>query len=574
MARVATADTSDMSATSAVVSDPATFTLRDYQREAVDKVAEAEHRGVRSQLGVAATGLGKTCIVAAVARERGCRTLVLAHRDELVSQAAAKIAEVWPGVSVGIVKASRDDIDAHVVVASVQTLANGARIERLLGSASRVSLLRPTAEPFGLVIVDEAHHAAAATYRTILDRVGCGRPDGPLLLGVTATPDRGDGKGLSDLFDEITWSYDILWGIRSGFLSDVRGMRVTVSGLDVAQIKVSKGDFDAGSAGRALEAADAAVHIARAWDQFARGRRCLLFAPTVATAFECAEALRDVGARSATVTGSTPTEERREILARYAHGEYDVLTNCAVLTEGFDDPRTDCIIVARPTKSRALYAQAVGRGTRRHPDKVDCLVLDVVGASDDHSLMTVPSLFGLEKKFRARMGDGSSYASDAIDDQEVALVAAGVLTATQADMFRRLRADGIAWVAVNGRDAALHVYQRSLGSDLPTVVLGQQSPGVDRYNVGLLLPRAEGGGRRYLMRDVSLESAQAIGEDFIRKVTGGRLSLADANAPWRKRRPSPKQEALAVRLGIDVGSAMTAGDVSDLIDARLARKRR
>jgi superfamily II DNA or RNA helicase len=537
--------------------------LRPYQEEALARIAQAEHRGIRRQLGVAATGLGKTIIFCALASLRGGRTLILAHRDELVAQAVAKVREVWPDVDVGIVKAGSDEVRAHVVVASVQTLARRSRLARLLPDSAGVFPV----EPFDLVVVDEAHHTAAESYRRILDGLDAGEDDGPLLLGVTATPDRGDGKGLDDLFDEITWSYDILWGIRSGFLCDVRGVAIRLDDLDLSDVKVRRGDYEQGAAGQAMEDAHAPTMVLKAWAAEARDRQTIVFTPTVALAQACADEFSHAGINAAMVCGATPLDERREILRAYAATEIQVVCNCAVLTEGFDDPRTDCIVVARPTRNRALYTQMIGRGTRRHPDKADLLVLDVVGASDELSLVTIPSLFGVGGDDRLR--DGTVAVTDALDDHEAHLKAVGKLKSEEAELFRAMRAEGIAWVPVHLEGARLHRYQRSLGTGLPTVVLGQQAPGEDRYNVGTVL----GSTKRYLMVDVPLELAQGIGEDFIRKHHPGGLHIADADAAWRKRPPTPKQRAFARRVKVeDHKQYATAGDLSDAIERALARR--
>lgn len=602
--------------------------LREYQDDALARVDAAEARGVRRQLGVAATGLGKTVMFASLAERRKARTLVLAHRDELVTQAAAKLLEVWPELGateavhvalrsaglgdlsasvalnrrgVGIVKAAADDVDAQVVVASVQTLSRPARLARLTGAmADEVEALgalwggeRP--EPFDLVVVDEAHHATAVSYRAVLDglRAGAGirycdcdggcydcggtgmvDPPGPLLLGVTATPDRGDGKGLDDLFDEVTFSYDLLWGIRAGYLADLRGQRVVVEALDLSGVKVRRGDYDAGAAGRALEDADAPQMIVAAWMEHALGRRTLVFTPTVATAALVAAQFAAVGVRAGMVHGGTPMDERRQVLQAYARGDLDVLANCAVLTEGYDEPRTDCIVIARPTKSRALYTQMVGRGTRRHPDKADCLVLDVVGASAVHSLVTVPSLFGLGGDWADQLGDGSGLLADvcqAHDDDQVRL---GKMRAEDADLFRKVRGKGIAWVAVHAEGAPLRRYVRTLGKDqdgteLPTVVLAQRDAEV--WTAGLWWPATRTAPERkaVLMAEVGMELAQGMAEDYVRKMGGG--ALTDTDAKWRTRKPSPKALQAAKKWQLAVDPAWTAGELSEALDAHVAR---
>lgn len=542
--------------------------LRAYQVEAIAATFEARDRGVRKQLGVAATGLGKTVMFCALAEQMGGRTLILAHRDELVNQAVAKVHEVWgETVDVGVVKAERDEYDAQVVVASVQTLSRASRLARLVAP----SMLRPI-EGFDLVVVDEAHHATADSYRRVLEGLNAGESDGPLLLGVTATPDRGDGRGLDDLFDEIVWNYDVLWGIRTGYLCELRGLRVTLDQLDMATVKKSRGDYDAGASGRALEDADAPRLAVAAWIEHALGRRTLVFTPTVALAQSMADEFNMAGVSAAWVSGDTPMDERRATLAAYSAGEITVLANCAVLTEGYDEPRTDCIIVARPTRSRALYTQMVGRGTRRHPDKDNCLVLDVVGATAEHSLITVPSLFGVGGTEMERgLSDGTLDLGAAMDDHNANLVKLGLMRAEEAELFHKLRTGaGVAWVMTAPLGSNVRRYQRSLGKQMPTVVLAQRTHDERSWVAGLLMPTGE---KRVLIANENLETAQAVGEDYVRKVMHGRSALVDNDAPWRERKPTPKQRAAALRNRIDITAMKTAGEVSDALDAAFALSR-
>jgi len=553
------------------------LTLRPYQVEALDRVATAERRGVRKQLGVAATGLGKTVMFSALAEQRGARTLVLVHRDELVNQAVAKMREVWPGVHVGIVKAKADDVDAQVVVASVQTLSRQSRLDRLTDAYTAGGWTLNACRPFDLIVVDEAHHAHADTYRRVLTALDAGEPDGPLLLGVTATPDRGDGHGLDDLFDEITWSYDILWGIGAGYLADVRGMRVVLQQLDMGNVKVSRGDYDAGSAGRAIEDAEGPLFIVKAWREHAADRQTLVFTPTVALAQSVAEQFQHEGIRAEWVSGATPLDERRAILARYAAEATQVLVNCAVLTEGYDNPRTDCIVVARPTKSRALFTQMIGRGTRKHPAKTDLLVLDVVGASAEHSLVTVPSLFGIDVKEYPELHDGTGVLTDVIERHNHQLVLQGKMRAEEADLFHRVRSDGIAWVPVHAL-GDLPRYHRTTKErrgdklvDSDTVVLVQKRADDDSWLAGV---HTEDGTKRVLIADVSMELAQGVAEDAVRALMArsGLGVLVDAGAPWRSRPRSTGQVRAAKRMRIpEWEQYKTKGEMSDAIDAHIAR---
>lgn len=541
--------------------------LRPYQLQALERIAAAEVRGVRRQLGVAATGLGKTIMFCALAQQRGERTLILAHRDELVSQAVAKVREVWPDVDVGVVKGEYDDTHAHVVVASVQTLARDRRLQRLIDAWANVDGMaawgRKLVDPFGLVVVDEAHHAAADSYRKILDALNAGdnEGNGPLLLGVTATPDRGDGKGLDDLFDEIVFNLDLLWGIRSDYLCDVRGLVLRLDDLDLSGVKVRGGDYETGAVGRALQDAHAPTVIHAKWAEHASDRRTLVFVPTVDLSQQVEHEFRQHGIRCAHVDGTTPLDERRQILRDYDAGTVQVITNCMVLTEGFDSPRTDCIVQARPTRSRALFTQMVGRGTRKHPDKTDLLVLDVVGASDTLSLVTVPSLFGVEQsEFAAQLGDGTGTVSDVVQHRDDWLAKLGRITSEEADLFREMRGQGVAWVRVPGDRPR---YERSLGNKLSRVVLVQT---VEGWLAGMVEPD---GKKRVLIAHVTQEMAQGVAEDAVRK--HGVAHLVNADAPWRSGRPSEKSRKFAGRLRISVGD-MTAGELSDAIDATLAER--
>lgn len=555
------------------VAAPTRLELRPYQQEAIARTLAAEARGVRSQLGVAATGMGKTCIVAALARDRGGRALILAHRDELVTQAAEKVMDWWPGVDVGIVKAGENGIHAHVVVASVQTLSRPKRLEQFVGAYSGAGLIE--VDPLQLVVVDEAHHATADTYQRILEGLRAGQPDGPLLLGVTATPDRGDGKGLDDLFAEVVWSYDILWGIEQGYLSDVRGLRIVIDDLDLSRVKVRGGDYDAGAAGSAMHDAGAPEVLVKAWKEHASDRRTLVFVPTVALAEEVADAFAAAGVAAGWVCGATPGEDRREILYDYSTGRIQLLVNVGVLTEGYDEPRTDCIVMARPTKSRALFTQCVGRGTRKHPEKADCLVLDVVGATAQHSLVTVPSLFGVEREFAGGLATGSVTVTDVLGEQNAELVRVGRIRAEEAHLFEKVRADGIAWVKVHA-DGGQPLYMRSMGYrtddgwlDLPTVFLGQTT---DAEHGWACWATPHDGEARHYISDVTLEMAQGVGEDIVRKTLGNRAVLVDAGARWRKRPPSAKSIAAAEKWRLpNIRAYGTQGELSDALDAHISR---
>jgi superfamily II DNA or RNA helicase len=356
------------------------LSLRPYQHEAVDAVQAALDRGVKRPMVVLPTGCGKTVLFAALVARRGGSALVLAHRDELLRQAAEKIAIADPtlALGVGFVAAQRDDVGSPVVVGSVQTLARANRLARL-------------PKQFDTVVVDEAHHASARSYRRILEYLS----PSPLILGVTATPARADGKQLGDVWQEIVYQRGIAEMIRAGYLADIRGVRVGLEQVKLDEVEQSGGDFDADALGKVLERASAPLHVLTAYRQHATGRKAIVFVPTVALAHRMATVFREAGIRAEALDGKTPWEQRRAILTRLHTGETRVVANVAVLGEEVDVPSVDAVILATPTRSQVKYTQCLGRGLRTFPGKEDCLVIDVVGASERLDLQTLPRLFNL-----------------------------------------------------------------------------------------------------------------------------------------------------------------------------------
>lgn len=549
--------------------------LRPYQTDTLDRIDAAEARGVRRLAVTAATGLGKTVMFCALAERRQARTLILAHRDELISQAAGKVREIWPDARIGIVKAIDNQVNAQVVVASVQTLARPSRLGQLLPTGQYV-LPGTHVEPFDLVIVDEMHHAAADSYVAILDGLNAGKPDGPLLVGFTATLDRGDGKGLDHLFEEVVADWPILWGIQQGFLCDLRGLRIKIAALDLRKVKKTAGDYNQGQAGAALEDAGAPKAIAAAWSSHAADRkRTLVFTPTVATAQQVADEFNALHVQAEWVSGETPLEQRRSILKRFESGVTKVLANCAVLTEGYDNPAVDCVVVARPTQSRALYTQMIGRGTRRFPGKADCLVLDVVGGSDVHSLVSLPSLFGADvKEFEGKDLPVAQF----LEEQAEEDVRLGRISAHEAELFRTVRQTGICWVAVHEPGERAR-YVCTLRRDEPTIVLAQLSDdawGVvlrkpaQRMQAGFVKYDYAGAGNDVIVRDVSQQVAQGMADQWVRDQESSVLARSDA--AWRNGRPSEKTIKLARKLKLDVPRGAKAGELSDAINGVLAKR--
>lgn len=355
------------------------ISLRPYQLDAVAAVQAARQEGLRRVLVELPTGAGKTLVFSRLIANEPGRCLVVVHRHELVTQAVEKLALVAPGLEVGVVEAKRDEVDRRVVVASVQTLARAHR--------------RNPLRNFDLIVVDEAHHAAARSYRTVLGHFRSFTEGGPFVLGVTATPERADGVGLGAVFERIAFRQLLPELIAKGYLVDLRGVRVEAA-VDFDAIPLRGGDFDDQALGAALTAAGCPELVARAWEDHAEGRTGLVFTPTVALAEASAGALRGRGIAAEAVSGSTPAQERAAILRRLRSGETRVVANCAVLTEGFDEPSVGAVMIARPTRSHGFYTQMLGRVTRPWPGKVDGLIVDLVAASR-HNLVNLSSLTGL-----------------------------------------------------------------------------------------------------------------------------------------------------------------------------------
>lgn len=331
--------------------------LRPYQSDALAAIHGSDKT---RQLISLPTGSGKTVLFAAVARDRGPKALIIAHRTELISQAAEKLEHFYPE-QVGILQAGRRDLDSPVLVASIQTA---------MQHIPALSLRRDRT-----LIIDEAHHVAANTYRKLAQSLGfmINHP-GRLLLGVTATPSRGDGIGLDCVFEEIAYQKSIVELMAAGYLADLRGIHIKTHSNLIGVSEVA-GDFSVGELARKINTPERNNIIVDSMFKFGRVP-AVAFCADIQHSLDLAKALSDNGYRTATVTGKTPKDERAGIIKALASGDLDIVTNCNVLTEGFDCSALRCLIMARPTKSETLYTQMIGRGTRLHPGKTEALVLE------------------------------------------------------------------------------------------------------------------------------------------------------------------------------------------------------
>lgn len=518
---------------------PETFTPRPYQVDAI-KALISGWQGTNNRLAVVLpTGAGKTVVFANLISELlaqlgGRRALVIAHREELIEQAAAKIRAVRPDLRVGVVKAERDEHqDADVIVASIQTLA----VERR----------RQAIENIGVVIVDECHHAAAPSYMTVLDHFGAWR--GLPVAGFTATMTRADG-GLAEVWQEVVFTLDILEMIEDGYLCDVRGKRVIVDGLDLDSVRTRAGDLQDGQLGQALEESDAGPVVAKAYQEHAADRPGVVFTPTVATAQSMAEAFTAAGIPAAAVWGDMPRDDRAATLDRYRAGDIQVLTNCMVLTEGFDAPWTSCAVIARPTKSAGLYCQMAGRALRLFDGKKDALILDVMGASTRHKLASIVDLTGRE----APMPDEDQTLREVVREAEEKAQRRLDLSRIQVEEIDLFTGSSVRWLKTESGVWFIPVTDAAYVFLIRNPV--DRTYWLRRFDAanGMVGPK----------NDVPLPLAPAKAWLEQQAKAMGSRWLATRSAPWRTKPASVKQLNYCRLKGIRVPSGSTAGDVSDL----------
>ena len=342
--------------------------LRPYQEEARKKVQEQWEGGVNKTLLVLPTGCGKTIVFSKIIEDRvklGERVLILAHRSELLEQASDKLKKST-GLNTALEKADSSSLNSWymVTVGSVQTLQREKRLKQFSN------------DYFDTIVIDEAHHCISNGYQNVLNHF-----DKAKVLGVTATPDRGDMKDLGAYFESLAYEYKIVDAIKEGYLSKIQSLTIPLN-LDLSGVATQNGDFKASDVSNALD--PYLEQIADEMIKHCKNRKTVVFLPLVATSQKFRDILNSKGFKAAEVNGES--KDRAQILEDFDKDKYNVLCNSMLLTEGWDCPSVDCVIVLRPTKVRALYSQMVGRGTRLHPGKENLLLLDFLWHVERHEL--------------------------------------------------------------------------------------------------------------------------------------------------------------------------------------------
>lgn len=529
--------------------------LRPYQEKAIAAILAQAWAGQRRQCLVLACGLGKTVIFCDLVRQVEHQALILVHRDELVHQTVDKLIRAGtPREAIGIIKAEQNEVHKPCVIASVQTVYKAHRLQPILDGPAK-----------HIVVADECHHLAGIsknhpignTWYQLTEALMAQWPHA-VLLGCTATPFRPNNSPLIGArplpFQVAPYTMGIAEGIAQGYLSGVEGRRVTLEKLDLDTVRRSGGDWNDEALEAAMIQANALPAVLDAWKQHARTRRTLAYFPTVRLAEDFAKLLEPL-APCSVVVGETDPDNRAQAYEQLRHHTGTTVANCMVLTEGFDEPSVDAILLARPTTSRVLYQQVVGRGLRPYPGKDACLVIDCVGATTRHNLMSLAHIAGLvempQETDEDEAQDGQKRrrtTATGAPTQNGARVRLGAQEIVQLHRKSPMR-----WVTTrHGR----HLLQFFDGMLL-------LEPCEESRELWQCFWVPKKGTAQRLVSHVPLEFAQGVAEDTARD---REKKLISPKAMWLQAPPTEKQMAFARKLGI-TGPLRTRGEASDAITA-------
>jgi superfamily II DNA or RNA helicase len=594
--------------------------LRRYQLDAQDAIETAQRAGNNRVLVQMPTGTGKTVMFAALLKRfagwlatlppAGAKLLVIAHREELLDQAVDKIQKANPGLIVTVEQGSRHSHKfSDVIVASIQTLS-ASKFKRLHQLLAR--------HTFRIVIVDEAHHAAASTYRTALAHLGflppadlsekvnvesatedeavkmtaaldgwdAVAPKDRLLIGVTATPNRSDAVGLGCVFQTLAYSYRLKQAISDKWLVPLTPWIIETH-TSLENVQLSHGDFNQRQLADAVNNERRNQLAVAAWQEYAQGRATLAFTVDVQHAKDLAGAFTQAGVRAAYVSGETPKDERHATLQQFRDGQLDVITNCMVLTEGTDLPIASCILHAKPTKSATLYEQMTGRGLRLYDGKDDCVVIDLVDVARRHSLQSAPVLYGLppqltvkgkrldkvadefEELLALHKGfDASQFGRVTLEQLQAHASKFNVWEVPELGAFGAGRA--MTWVKV-GTDRFSLSFPWLDGEE--TLVVTPDLLG--KWELSATFKSKETGEKRQRTIGTGFESsdvAAGVAEQFVLQERQTVTKLVSKNEPWRVKLASEKQINYLRRLRVPVKHGLTAGEASNLIDLATAKR--
>jgi len=533
--------------------------LRNYQQEALDAMLKAERSGIRKQLVVLPTGAGKTVLFAhlPIVRNDSLPMLVLAHRTELLQQAKNKIESMNPELSVGIEKAESKAGKADVVVASVQTLGRG--------NSNRIEGFEQ--DYFKTIIIDEAHHAAASSYQKILNYF-----NSDYVLGVTATPQRSDSVRLVDTFDEIVYYKSIEDLINDGWLCPLIGYRVKTD-TDISDVEITNGDYRQEQLAEAIDNPTRNTCIVNAFLDLASDKKTVIFAANIAHARNLASSFAaQTRTEVRVVLGETPDEEREQILKDFKSGKVQVIINVGVLTEGFDEPSIQAIILARPTRSTLLYTQIVGRGTRLNEGKPNCMIIDIADATKGKKPVSLPTLLGLPPDFDLQ---GQSFTEVAKEFEKLKDFCPGMATQVLNPEDIRNSYKEINLFMPPPPNPAIVEYSKFVWAEIGPEQFQLNLSSVDSMQIyydalGRWVAQIKArSGDKYIYTPIghaaNLRTVFARTDEWIRKNRPMTITLIDADALWRKDSPTDKQIKMLRRIGVPITSELTKGMASQII---------
>ncbi len=538
--------------------------LRDYQQDCLTRSKSAYERGVNRQLAVLATGLGKTAIASSLRSHHGFtgKVMFLVHMDQLAQQ-AARAMRLWnPGEMVGTEMAGNYAAPMdRFVVASVPTLGRKGsdRIKRFAN------------DEFQAIIQDEAHIGMADSFKRVYDYFGLMEPNpsGPLFLGITATPNRNDGQGLNALFDEIVFDMGIRDGIASGFLCDIRAMRVSGK-ADLEGVHVRMGEFAENELASAVNTPERNAIIVKEWYRHARGRRTICFTANVQHALDLAQAFVVHGVDAKAVWGDD--KERQEKIDSHKRDEYPVICCAQLLGIGYDDPKVSCIVLAAPRKSFVRYAQEVGRGTRIAEGKEDLLVMDICDSSSKHDLCTVSSLLGLPKDLDLK---GERYTKAR---EQLERMAAEFPTANIQDLRNLSELDSIAQnielfkVSYPPEVSRLTELAWRKQGEIYTLPVGRDHITISADLLGDWWVRGNVAGKTVEIQAQNLAGCFNAADKVVLESGTPKVLLA-RESHWRNEGPSSKQIALCKKLKLSIPNGASRGMVSAALDAHFTARR-
>jgi ATP-dependent helicase IRC3 len=571
--------------------------LRPYQKDSLNAVVKKVQEGKNKLVIVMATGLGKTCVFSTLATtistKLGGKTLIIAHREELLDQAKDKILRIAPELKVEIEQGERSVLERNydVIIASVQTLGRSG--------TKRIKKFNPN--EFSFICIDECHHCASESYKRILEYFGVLKGKefgkGKILLGVTATPSRADHIGLDTIFDEIAYSYCLKDGIKDGYLANIKAFTVFTK-EDLSGVGTRMGDFIESELADAVDTEERNRLVVETYLEKVPNTKALVFASSVEHVLNLTEMFQKAGIKAEYVVGETSTEKRKKILEDFKQGKIKVLVNVGCFTEGYDEPTIETIMMARPTKSSVLYQQMVGRGSRRTETKEYFNLVDFVDNTGKNKIVTLPTLFGVPKTLKGNgkmitelyekaekiLEQRPNYDVENIenwDDESIDKIIKEVDIFAQAELAMEIKE-----YSKNSWEKLYNGYKLSIPEKdgkkyiikIAQNLLNQWELSVN--TLGKDIPTYRNGFSKWFLMDEkvlystpNLEEAFQKGDQYLGISFSEYKTMFNSNAEWRNQPPTDSQLSLLRRFGVFPPKTISKGQCSVLISKILAERR-